>query len=39
MRMYRFPTLLLIAPAFLVMELGLWAFALKSGWWKEKARA
>jgi GT2 family glycosyltransferase len=39
MRLYRYPTLLLIAPAFLAMELGLWAFAFKSGWWKEKARA
>ena len=38
LRCYRWPTLLVIAPAFLVMELGLWLFAFKSGWWKEKAR-
>ncbi|MFA5854112.1 MAG: glycosyltransferase family 2 protein [Patescibacteria group bacterium] len=38
-RLYRWPTLVLIAPAFLAMELGLWLFAFKSGWWKEKARA
>lgn len=39
LRMYRLPTLLLTLPAFLVMELGLWAFAFKGGWWKEKLRA
>ncbi|WKZ29596.1 MAG: glycosyltransferase family 2 protein [Patescibacteria group bacterium] len=39
LRMYRLPTLLLVLPAFLAMELGLWLFALKSGWWREKARA
>ncbi|MBU0722301.1 glycosyltransferase family 2 protein [Patescibacteria group bacterium] len=33
---YRFATLLLIAPAFLVMEIGLILFALKGGWFKEK---
>ncbi len=38
-RLYRWPTLVLIVPAFLAMEFGLWLFALKSGWWKEKARA
>ncbi len=38
-RLYRWPTLVLITPAFLVMELGLWLFAFKSGWWREKARA
>lgn len=38
LRCYRWPTLLAIAPAFLAMELGLWLFAFKSGWWKEKAR-
>ncbi len=36
---YRLPTLLLIAPAFIAMEIGLWLFAFRSGWWKEKARA
>lgn len=39
LRMYRLPTLLLAMPAFLVMEAGLWLFAFKSGWWREKARA
>ncbi len=38
-RLYRWPTLLLIAPAFLVMEIGLWLFAFKGGWWREKAKA
>ncbi len=38
-RMYRWPTHLLIAPAFITMEIGLWLFAFKSGWWREKARA
>jgi GT2 family glycosyltransferase len=36
---YRPGTLLLILPAFVAMELGLWAFALWSGWWREKLRA
>jgi GT2 family glycosyltransferase len=36
---YRGRTLLLIAPAALVMEVGLWAFAVRGGWWREKARA
>jgi GT2 family glycosyltransferase len=39
LRMYRVATLLLLLPAFLVMELGLWAFAFKGGWWREKLRA
>ena len=39
LRDYRLATLLLIAPACLVMELGLWLFAFKGGWWKEKLRA
>lgn len=39
LRLYRLPTLLLLFPAWLAMELGLWAFALRSGWWKEKLRA
>ena len=38
-RLYRWPTLLLVAPAFLVMELGLWLFAFRGGWWREKAKA
>lgn len=39
LRMYRLSTLLLVLPAFLVMEAGLWAFAFKGGWWREKLRA
>lgn len=38
-RMYRVPTLVLLLPAFLAMEVGLWLFAFKGGWWKEKGRA
>jgi hypothetical protein len=38
-RCYRVPTSLLILPALVVMEVGLWAFAIRSGWWREKARA
>lgn len=32
-------TLIVIAPVFLLMEIGLWLFALRGGWWREKARA
>jgi GT2 family glycosyltransferase len=39
LRMYRIPTLLITLPAFLAMEIGLWAFAFKGGWWREKLRA
>jgi GT2 family glycosyltransferase len=39
LRMYRGATLLVLFPAFLVMELGLWVFAFKGGWWREKLRA
>lgn len=35
----RAPTLILLMPALVVMELGLWLYAIKSGWWREKARA
>lgn len=35
---YHFLTLLLIAPAFVVMEFGLILFSLKSGWWPEKKK-
>jgi GT2 family glycosyltransferase len=38
-RCYRLPTTILILPALLAMELGIWAFALRSGWWREKARS
>ena len=33
---YRLPTLLLILPAFIIMETGLVLFSLKTGWFKEK---
>ena len=36
---YRAPTLALIAPALLAMEVGVWGMAVKDGWWREKARA
>jgi len=35
---YRMGTLLLIFPAFIFMELGLLAFSLRGGWFKEKLR-
>jgi GT2 family glycosyltransferase len=38
-RMYRVPTMILLFPAFLIMEMGLWAFAFKGGWWRQKLRA
>ncbi|MBI4262596.1 glycosyltransferase family 2 protein [Candidatus Uhrbacteria bacterium] len=39
LELYRIPTLILIAPAFFVMELGLFVKALVSGWGREKFRA
>ncbi|MFH1253131.1 MAG: glycosyltransferase family 2 protein [Candidatus Uhrbacteria bacterium] len=36
---YKWPTLLLILPAALIMELGTLVFSFKSGWWKEKLRS
>lgn len=36
---YSIATLLLIAPALCVMELGMLFFTVRSGWWKEKLRA
>lgn len=36
---YRAPTLALTLPALTVMEAGLWLFAVRGGWWREKARA
>src|SRR5204862_337230 len=36
---YHAGTLALVAPAFVAMEAGLWLFALKTGWWREKAQA
>jgi len=35
----RLPTLILLLPAWIAMELGLWFFAFVKGWWREKARA
>jgi GT2 family glycosyltransferase len=35
---YKLLTLVLIFPAFIIMELGLILFSLKSGWFKEKMR-
>jgi len=35
---YKIPTLILIFPAFLVMEIGLILFSLKTGWFKEKIK-
>lgn len=39
LELYRIPTLLLIAPALIVMEVGLLVKALLSGWGAEKLRA
>jgi hypothetical protein len=36
---YRAWTLVLLAPALLAMEGGVWAMAVTGGWWREKARA
>jgi GT2 family glycosyltransferase len=36
---YHPATLALVAPALLAMELGLWLFAARAGWWREKGRA
>lgn len=35
---FRWPTLLLLAPIALALELGLWLFAVKGGWAKEKVK-
>jgi GT2 family glycosyltransferase len=36
---YRGRTLLMLGPALLAVELGVWALALRQGWWRDKARA
>lgn len=36
---YEVGTLVLMAPAMLVMELATFVFAVKSGWWREKLRS
>jgi GT2 family glycosyltransferase len=35
---YRIPTLLLLLPVLIALEIGMWFFALKGGWWKEKVK-
>ncbi|HDQ23210.1 MAG TPA: glycosyltransferase family 2 protein [Candidatus Uhrbacteria bacterium] len=35
---YKWPTIFLITPACLLMELGLFLFSLKSGFWREKLK-
>ncbi|MFH0891183.1 MAG: glycosyltransferase family 2 protein [Candidatus Falkowbacteria bacterium] len=35
---YKLPTILLILPAFIIMEIGQWFFAWKNGWIKDKLR-
>lgn len=35
----KLPTLILLAPAFIAVELASFLMAIKSGWWREKARA
>ncbi len=35
---YHFLTLLLVAPAFVIMEMGLFLFSFKNGWLKEKLK-
>lgn len=39
MKNLRWPTIVLIAPACLFMEVGLWFYAIVGGWWREKLRA
>lgn len=36
---YRLWTIILILPALLLVEIGLFLFAIRNGWWKEKLRA
>lgn len=38
LKFFRWPTLFLIGPMLDLMEIGLFVFALKSGWWREKIR-
>lgn len=35
---YRIPTLLLLFPIFIAIEIGMWFFALKGGWFEEKVK-
>ncbi|MFA6131733.1 MAG: glycosyltransferase family 2 protein [Patescibacteria group bacterium] len=36
---YKWPTLLLLVPAALIMESGTFLFSFRSGWWREKIRS
>ncbi len=36
---YRLPTIILLLPQMIAADLGLLAFAIKGGWWREKLRA
>lgn len=36
---YRLPTRILLAPAFLIADLGVWFVALRDGWYRQNARA
>ncbi|KKQ27283.1 MAG: hypothetical protein US42_C0011G0021 [Candidatus Magasanikbacteria bacterium GW2011_GWC2_37_14] len=35
---FRWPTLLLLLPMAIILEFGLWLFAFKGGWWKERVK-
>lgn len=35
---FRIPTLLILLPIALALEIGLWLFALKGGWWRERVK-
>ena len=35
---FRWPTLLLLLPMALILEIGLWLFAFKGGWWRERVK-
>lgn len=35
---FRVPTLILLAPMLCILEIGLWIFAVKGGWWRERVK-
>lgn len=35
---YRIPTLILLLPILVALECGMWLFAFRGGWWREKAK-
>jgi GT2 family glycosyltransferase len=35
---FRIPTLILLAPMLCFLEIGLWIFAVRGGWWKERLK-